>query len=153
MSTRSNIVVQRNNSALLGVFCHLDGGLDGVGQTLLNHYATQELAESLVAGGDVHVLRKFHRDPPAGHSASNPAPDHTVYYGRDGGHANVGPRLGTTIEAVESPDVFGAIEYYYLWCVRPRAWFVMASYPDTGGEFIPLAKAIKLEFGRRRVKS
>ncbi len=53
MSTRSSIAVQKSDGTVEAVYCHFDGYLDGVGATLKKSFATQELAEGLVALGDL----------------------------------------------------------------------------------------------------
>ncbi len=51
MSTRSSIAVLKADGTVEAVYCHSDGYLSGVGKTLKEHFATQTLAEGLVALG------------------------------------------------------------------------------------------------------
>jgi len=56
MSTRSSIAVLQNDGKVKSVYCHWDGNLQGVGETLLHHYNTYERANALVALGGLSVV-------------------------------------------------------------------------------------------------
>ena len=72
MSTRSTIAVHNPNTGrVTQVYCHFDGYLEGVGQTLLDHYHDADSADNLMVEGDMSSL---------GNTV-----DETVYYGRDRG--------------------------------------------------------------------
>lgn len=54
MSTKAAIFVWDDN--MEGIYVHYDGYLDGVGQTLLNHYNDVHLAEELIELGDLRYV-------------------------------------------------------------------------------------------------
>ena len=119
MSTRSNISVKVGNEYRT-VYCHFDGYLSGVGETLLNHYNSQELAEELVKEGDMSCLDK-ECSCPEGHSFNNKIDGYTVYYGRDRGE--------TEMEYSVSEEIpLRSQEYLYLF--EDGKWFVFSEYFD-----------------------
>lgn len=71
MSTRSAIIAQTNQGDWIGIYCHFDGYLKGVGKTLFEHYNNQAVVEELMDLGDISQL---------GASIQS-----TVAYGRDKG--------------------------------------------------------------------
>ena len=56
MSTRATIAVRRADQAYDAVYLHFDGYPEHTGEVLMQQYATQESAETLVAGGDLRCL-------------------------------------------------------------------------------------------------
>jgi hypothetical protein len=69
MSTRSFIGIQHTDGSVHGVYCHHDGYLEGVGETLKEHYTTVRQVLDLVAlgslsslGEDLDVTQAYHRD-------------------------------------------------------------------------------------------
>ena len=56
MSTRATIAVRRADGYYDAVYLHFDGYPDHTGETLKEYFATQDLAEELVAGGDLRCL-------------------------------------------------------------------------------------------------
>jgi hypothetical protein len=81
MSTRSLINVKCNDSKVRSIYVHFDGY--GHLNKLNKYYNSQELAEQLIALGDLSVLDKYVENPPKGHSFKNPVEGHCVAYGRD----------------------------------------------------------------------
>jgi len=53
MATRSRIAIQLSDESVLSVYCHWDGYPSGVGQTLVEHYNTNEKVTELIDGGDM----------------------------------------------------------------------------------------------------
>ena len=92
MGTPAAIAVQTGKEV---TWCHInyDGYVEGAGRTLVEHYNTEELAKSLIAGGDISVLHKS-IECPEGHSFMNPVKGFTIYYKRDRGETNVDPQKG-----------------------------------------------------------
>lgn len=58
MATRSTIAVIRDDGTIRSVYCHFDGYLEGVGETLNNSYNSRKLAEQIVAHGSIKSLEK-----------------------------------------------------------------------------------------------
>ena len=57
MSTRSIISVNLDGQVFTA-YCHFDGYVAGVGETLVNHYNSLELARALVLGGDMSSVEE-----------------------------------------------------------------------------------------------
>lgn len=150
MSTRSFIHVHRADGLWARIYCHFDGYYEGVGQKLLNHYNSQELAEALVSLGDIssigeiigekhdfdfgstlyqkhnHDFRKRDADPEYIRLKTM-----CNAYGRDRGEKDVDTVVGPTLE-----EVFESEEYMYVW--RDGQWWAM-SYSDDLSDLRPLA--------------
>lgn len=88
MATRSTIAVLKHDGSVMQIYSHWDGYPSHNGMLLKNHYNTQELAESLIAGGDISVLDKS-IELVDGHTFDNRVDGHTLYYKRDRGESNV----------------------------------------------------------------
>lgn len=119
MATRSNISVKVGNEYRT-VYCHWDGYLKGVGEMLLNHYNSQELAEELVKEGSMSYLEKK-CSCPDGHSYETPINGYTVYYGRDRGETETEYKVSE-----ERPRV----NEEYLYVFEDGKWFVSSIYFD-----------------------
>ena len=98
MATRSTISVLQKDKSVKSVYCHWDGNLQGLGETLLKHYSTYERANALVAlGGLSSVYENLNPLPEAPeafpksditeilttHSFDRPQRGVTVAYHRD----------------------------------------------------------------------
>jgi len=147
MGTRANILVLTAVGLFARIYTHWDGYISHHGPILLDHYNSQERAESLVAGGDISIL-DFNNDGAAGHSFETRTPGQTIYYGRDRGETGVEPQ---TFEKIE--DAFDDLqEYLYYfgplpggandpqWYVIPIEYGVTPSVAD----FQPLEKAVPI---------
>jgi hypothetical protein len=129
MSTRSFIHVKRTDGKWARIYCHFDGYWDGVGQTLLDHYNSQELAEALVSLGDISCLGEeigekhdfdysmtFNKKHNGDYKARMNDPEYIRIqkmcnaYGRDRGEDGVDAVIGDTLE-----EVFEREEYMYVW--------------------------------------
>ena len=84
MSTRSTIWVQTGNT-LKGIYCHNDGYLDGVGETLLKYYNTLEKVQELISLGSLSVLAENIKPTGGLHNFDNPQNGVTIAYHRDRG--------------------------------------------------------------------
>lgn len=56
MSTRSSIAVQYEDGSVQAVYCHFDGYLKGVGETLVLNFDSLEKAKALVELGDLSTV-------------------------------------------------------------------------------------------------
>ena len=93
---------------------------------LFKHYRAQELAEQLVAPGDMSSLSEK-CDKPKGHTYEKPTKGHTVYYGRDRGEKDVAGHIGASLAEVW-PPADSWTEYTYVW--TDGKWYV--GDPDEG---------------------
>ena len=123
MATRGTIAVHHEDGAVSQVYAHWDNYLEGTGAKLLAHYNTLQLAEALVNGGDI--------------SSVGQDVDSTEYYGRDRGEEDSDAReyaiLGLYYRGLSGE------EFNYLY--TGGQWHV--EYSGTGGEYVPLAQAMK----------
>lgn len=133
MATRSIIFVEQEGGTFKGVRCHFDGYLEGVGLTLLKHYATIEDARALVEMGHIRAIES--------------SIETSQFYNRDKGE---GFDI-ITLEAGDS-DLFMDREYAYLmtsdgvWHYMERAGGWTTSIPPLttcGVGWKPLAYALK----------
>lgn len=85
MATRSRIGVEQSDGTIRSIYCHFDGYLDGVGQTLLDHYSDSEKLNQLLDLGDLSSL--------------GPQLDgKTVAYARDRGETDVDAQTSGSFE-------------------------------------------------------
>ena len=56
MATRSTIAVEYPDGTVRAIYCHWDGYLEGVGATLVEHYADFDQADALINMGDISSL-------------------------------------------------------------------------------------------------
>ena len=56
MSTHSTIALEFQDGSISQIYCHYDGYLSGVGQTLLTHYSDFQKMSDLIALGDLSSL-------------------------------------------------------------------------------------------------
>ena len=139
MGTRSRIGVMHGDK-VKSIYCHWDGYLEGVGDTLLKHYDSAK-ANHLVALGDMsslradigekHAFSKFEFD--IEHRVHND--EWCTFYGRDRGEKGVEFKVAQTFdEFMEQCDNCGA-EYYYI--MRDGTWYCGDTYEST-----PLSKKL-----------
>lgn len=128
MSTRSTIAVQHRDGSVSQITCHWDGGLDGVGDTLLTHYNKLNAAEALVAGGAISRLGAY-TDTATAHARGERL-DVTVYYARDRGEPL---RVKEYKSVDELLDVGDTAAYNYVF--TDGMWYVSTG---EGGAYEPL---------------
>ena len=128
MGTRSYIAVKLSDGRWKCVYCHWDGYPSWNGKILYNHYNSQELAEALVAPGDMSSLDKK-CDKPEGHTYDTPAKDYTVYYRRDRGYyrrdrgeTESDGVIGNSLEEVLSLHRTAGACFIYVW--ENGVWYV-----------------------------
>jgi hypothetical protein len=138
MGTRSRIGVMHGDK-VKSIYCHYDGYLEGVGDTLLEHYDSAR-ANHLVALGDMstigNVIGEAHPFSPfdlppelAGMSLNDfnaRFGEMCTFYGRDRGEKGVEFKVAQTFEEfLDQCDDCGA-DYYYI--MRDGTWYVGATY-------------------------
>lgn len=91
MATRSTIWINLGNEGsenkddkFRGIYCHFDGYLEGVGETLLNHYNDIEKINKLIDLGSISSLSE-HVETDQPHSFDKPLEGVVVAYARDRG--------------------------------------------------------------------
>ena len=126
MGTRSRIGVMHGDK-VKSIYCHYDGYLEGVGQTLLKRYDSSK-ANHLVALGDMstigNIIGEAHPFSPFDLPAELEGMSLTdfnarfgemcTFYGRDRGEKNIDFKVDHTFaEFLERVDGCGA-DYYYI---------------------------------------
>jgi hypothetical protein len=113
MATRSMIGMEKDGK-IFAAYCHYDGYLEGVGNTLYRHYQNPEKILKLISLGDMSQLDEEF-EPAAGveHSYNKPAKGVTVYYGRDRGEEHTETRIYESRERMF--DVQWDCDFFYLW--------------------------------------
>lgn len=158
MSTRSAIAWY--DPALktgMSVYCHFDGYLSGVGQTLLDYYNDESRVKRLVSLGDLSYVEKFldtgeyakaynvKAKAVNAHSFDNPWPHVTVAYGRDRGEHDVDAHVWNNVDSVS--DLLSSLEKFYDWSeflyvydVLSGKWVVRCAGDNNS---VPLEEAVK----------
>lgn len=131
MGTRSSVAMLTPDNKIMAISGHWDGYPSWVGHLLVNYYFTHALAQQLVDHGDFSSLGKEIG------SLSQPASkDKTVFYGRDRGETNVGPRIYENEKEWFDTNLNGS-EYFYLF--NNGNW----TCKDFTGKKISLKKFVK----------
>lgn len=81
MSTPSTIAMMTENG-LIGVYCHFDGYISGVGKTLFENYSDETKLKKLIAEGSISSLGKRIGTK---HSFDDRPENETTFYHRDRG--------------------------------------------------------------------
>ena len=111
MSTRSSIGVKLPNGNIKAIYCHFDGYPSGVGQTLTEHYTTEEKINALMELGDLSVLGPEIGEKQDFNDHANHNRDWCLAYGRDRGENREVETYSNIKEWVSAMWV----NYYYLW--------------------------------------
>jgi hypothetical protein len=112
MATRSRIAIQNESGIVKSIYCHFDGYLSGVGETLFNHYDKEKL-EKLIELGDISTLGESTED--------------TVAYHRDRGED-----LHST-DYLNIEGLFGKgfnMGEEYIYCLTKEGTWVFRSYDE-----------------------
>lgn len=123
MSTRSRIGYVMKTGAIVSVYCHRQGYIEGVGHTLLKHYTDPRKVRALIKLGDLSSLHeKVAPSTGVKHSFeyAKRAPGVTVAYKRDRGEPDVDPVQSATVEEFLAID--SSQEFSYLWDGRWWVW-------------------------------
>ena len=129
MATRSTIALLRDNGEVVKVYAHWDGYLDNNGRLLVTHYNTPEKIEALLAHGDIsslgtcvgekHPFDTYNLDKLTAEDLSlaekAAAEGWTLYYGRDRGETNVGPKVYADLGLYERNAQFEEYNYCFIY--------------------------------------
>lgn len=130
MGTSSTIAKKESNGNVRYIYCHWDGYIDGVGETLAKHYKTEEKINQLLDLGDLSFLGEEAISDPLhwNYRKSSEANQAACCAYRDRGD--------TAVDASICDDVSEFIRYMhtdfiYLW---DQQWFVRQE-----GVWVPLS--------------
>ena len=94
-------------------YCHYDGYPEGVGETLVQHYNTEDKVKELVSFGDMSYLASVVH-PEGEHNFEKPEQGVTVFYNRDRGETGV-DSVVTTMDEYLSVKYSSCIDYQYVY--------------------------------------
>lgn len=98
MATRSNIAIENQDGTVSSIYCHFDGYVEGVGDTLFEYYQSKEKLQELINLGDISSLGETIEE--------------TVAYHRDGGEDYNEPSKYKDVE-----EFFESFEQQYAYCL------------------------------------
>lgn len=137
MSTRSVIAIENpETKKCRAIYVHFDGYISNNGQLLIDHYNTLELAETLLALGNLSCLEKrLAPNPDEKHSYDNPVSDICVTYHRDRGENFKPPKTWDDANYLlsKASNHYWA-EYVYLF--RDGQWYVDSPYQPHGWRLV-----------------
>jgi hypothetical protein len=110
MSTRSRIGMMLSDGTIKNIYCHHDGDVESVGNTLLNHYSDEDKIKELLLFGNLSVLEK-NIHPEGEHSFDVPEPDVCIFYARDRGNEDEDADICSMEEYINNT----MIHYSYLY--------------------------------------
>lgn len=112
MATRCRIGLMLEDGTVKHSYCHYDGYPEGVGETLVQHYNTEDKVKELVSFGDMSYLAsEIH--PEGEHNFEKPEQGVTVFYNRDRGETDV-DSVVTTMDEYLSVQYSSCIDYLYV---------------------------------------
>ena len=118
MSTRSNIVLLRDNGSCSAIYCHYDGYLEHNGKMLLDNYTSTQDVRALVALGDIRALK--------------PTLDEMV----EEEYKELPQNFSTLRGYMSQVDTL-FIEFIYLWSEEDESWWVSTSTSkEVGGAYL-----------------
>jgi len=126
MSTRSIIAKQNEDGTIKAVYCHWDGYPSNNGKILIENYTTAARVDNLLMRGSISSLGKTYIKR-KGHTFENPVEGCTVFYGRDRGEKDNGPRTFENVKALDEVDMCQVYEYLF----RDAKWF----FRETDGKW------------------
>ena len=112
MATRCRIGLMLEDGTVKHSYCHYDGYPEGVGETLVQHYNTEDKVKELVSFGDMSYLASVvHAE--GEHNFEKPEQGVTVFYNRDRGETDV-DSVVTTMDEYLSVQYSSCIDYLYV---------------------------------------
>jgi hypothetical protein len=136
MATRSAIGVMHGDNCKM-VYCHWEGYLQGVGETLLKHYDSPK-ANFLVALGDLSNLGERVEAISETHSFETPEKGTTIFYGRDRGEE--GNEYQTFTKFTDAVDCYKNCGVEFMYIMHNDVWYVTQGDMT---ELVELSVAIK----------
>lgn len=128
MATRSTIAVQNEDGTVERIYCHWDGYLDGVGDTLATNFDSLKLAQTLVALGDCSVV-----------SGAADISEVESYHGKGEPFEDVAPKKFATLKEYKQSIADGeGQEYNYIF--TKGEWYL-----NDSGELVTVEKAMGKE--------
>lgn len=140
MSTRSRIAIKNADGSIKSIYCHWDGYLCGVGETLLENYKDENKIKELIALGDISSLSE-NINPPSGvkHTFDHSYPGVVIAYHRDRGEVF---HDRTCVDENDLMNYFNDSDEEFLYIFKDGKWFVAWNYGDDKHKFFELTKEL-----------
>lgn len=139
MGTRSRIGKVQADGAVRSIYCHFDGYLDGVGETLARAYQDETKIDTLLSLGDLSGMEDELGEK---HDWDDHPEGVCNFYGRDRGEKNT-EAITTSNEAeFWANRRYSGAEFLYL--RKDGAWWVQQSYPESSTPVL-LSEALTIE--------
>jgi hypothetical protein len=135
MATNARIGKMLSDGTVKEIYCHWDGYVEGgVGETLIEHYNTDERIDALLELGDLSILAE-NLHPTAEHSFEKPQAYVCVAYLRDRGETspNIKAKILTMDEWMK-PYYNVSADFYYLY--NDGNWLVMDFSNEDGWKLV-----------------
>ena len=125
MSTNSKIAIEQKDGSIVGVYCHNDGYLEGVGYTLVESWNDPAKLKQAIDLGKAscwgHTIgEKIDFDERHNHR------DQICFYGRDRGEKDVGPTTYKDLQAYKQDEGFCS----YIYLLKNTGEWVYSMYKD-----------------------
>jgi len=150
MATNSRIGKMLPDGTIKQIYCHWDGYIEGgVGETLVEHYNTDENIIALLELGDLSALAQ-NLNPTGEHSFDKPQANVCVAYGRDRGEDSSEVSAGVvTLDEWMKPFYSTMADFYYLY--NAGNWLVLDFAHEEEGwklvkEFLPVYSLTNEDF-------
>lgn len=114
MSTRCLIGRKIKDNKVEYIYCHHDGYLDGVGETLKTYYTNDGIIDKLMALGDLSALGKIAESNPNQFNFGKIDYNLCAAY-KDNGEEDVDSKIITEKEYVDKLNTNIWMAYLYLW--------------------------------------
>lgn len=135
-STRSHVGIIDKNGKINSTYVHSDGYPEGVGATVVNHFAdTRKVKELLKLGKWGISYLEPGIEGGKGHSFNTPVDGETVFYGRDRGQKKFVALV--TADQRDLQDylndlAYDGAEYVYLWDEAAKKWMYAETKTSAG---------------------
>jgi hypothetical protein len=150
MASNSRIGKMLPDGTIKQIYCHWDGYVEGgVGETLAEHYNTDENIDALLELGDLSQLAQ-NLNPTGEHSFDKPQAYVCVAYGRDRGEDSSEVKAEVvTLDEWMKPFYSTMADFYYLY--NAGNWLVLDFANEEQGwklvkEFLPVYSLTNEDF-------
>lgn len=113
MATRARIGIENADGTITSSYHHWDGYPAGLGFKLIQHYNNRDKLAFAISLGDASNWHE-NVEPVGDHDFDAPQEDVNVYYGRDRGEKDVGPRTFANLDEFSNMYDGAGEEYAYV---------------------------------------
>ena len=139
MRSSCSIAYQRDNGEIVCIYCHWDGYLAYVGQTLKLHYKDPETIEKLMALGDLSSLGKYPEVDPNGWEYSKKGNDDLCVNYKSRGDRNCDAEVFPDYNAYIKYATQSYLPFHYIFkdFGSGKRWYYFSStFPQAGWKVV-----------------